>query len=78
MRVPEPGSDVEPEVLAVLYQILSQPEVLHSSLLEGLFEKQWLQQWVQLLSNVLQEYWSAELYAVLKCAGIVGVRELDH
>ncbi len=76
MRISESGCDVESEVIAVLYDILSQSHVLHCTLFERLSKEEWLQQWVQFLSHILQKYWRPKLNAVLQCAGIVRVREL--
>ena len=77
MRVPEASGDIEPEILAVLNDILTQSHVVDTPLLEGLLEQQRLQERVQFLSHILQQDGCSKLDAVLQCASVVRIREFD-
>ena len=77
MWIPQLGGHVESEVLGVLDGAISQLDADAASLLEGLFEEQWLQDGVNLLPKVLQEHRSTELDAVLESANKVAVCEFD-
>lgn len=59
VRVPQFCSHVEPEVLRVLNSAVTQADADTATLFEGLLLQQRLQDWVQLLSNVLQEHLGA-------------------
>ena len=52
--VPEASCDVEPEVMWVFNDVVTQFDVIHALLFEDGFLQDGLQDGVQLLSNVLQ------------------------
>ena len=72
MRVPEFGGDVEAEVVGVLDGAVSETDADGSTGLEGLFEQEGLQDWIQLLSHIFQENlsgtkWSKNAPFVCSC-----------
>ena len=75
--VPEFGGYVEAEVLGVLDGAVAQLDTDAAPLLKGLLQQQRLQDWIQLLPNVLQQHGGAKLDAVLESADKVAVGELD-
>ena len=78
MRVTQARGDVELEVLGVLNDVVSQPDVLNTLLLECQLLQHRLQDGVQLLPHVLQQHGGTKLDGVLQGAHVVGVRQLDY
>lgn len=61
VRVTEAGSDVQFEVSAVLYDVITQSDVLQVVLSVCLFEQDWFKDWVQFLSYILYQARIAKL-----------------
>ena len=78
VRIAQLRRDVESEVLVVLHRRVAEAETHLPALLEHGLEQQRLERGVELLSNVLEQHWRAELNGVLELAHEIAVRELHH
>lgn len=77
MGVPVAGCDVQSEVLGVLNDVVSQPDVVHTLLSEGQLLEDWVKNRIKLLPYILQKDRCTELNGVFQGSQIVCIRKLD-
>ena len=77
MRVAEFRRDEETKVGIVLDDAVAELHTQSSALFERLLQQQRLQQWINLLANILQKHWCTKLNAVLQRPDKVQVGHLD-